>query len=541
MLRIVPSSGGAAKDYFDDQLQQGDYYSEKGQIIGEWGGRGAELLGLAGQEIQREVFHNLCDGKMPDGLRNLTAQKNDPEKRIVAYDLVQSAPKAFSALCALTRDPELEKMFQDSIKESMEDVQRMMVVRVRAKQDIADIDSGKTPGFHKQILCKDKKTGAVYYKKEYFRHSDNLVYGNFMHFTTRPVENEATGKTISFPQVHVHAFTFNATYDEHASPKKKGEEKGVWKAGNFAEIKRDGQYFDARFQSRLTDKLVKAGYAVERTKDSWTLTGVPDSLVKKFSERSTEIEAFAKEKGITSAKEKDNIGARTRLKKTSGLPMNELYELWWTKVADDGERQAMQKVANQLCGNKSPEVYNEELNHPALAMDSAIDHCFTRNSVIPQTHLVTQALRNSFGLATPEEIDGQLNRRELKSGVKKARTLVSTENVYKEEKVLLKYIRDTQGTVNRLYSGDYEFMSRIDEKGKPWELRAEQKSAVMNTLHSNDRVNIIRGAAGVGKSVSLEDLKRACGGKGIGVFGCAPTTRATHGLVEKGYSEAATS
>ncbi len=36
----------AAKNYFREHLSQGDYYSGKQRIAGQWFGRGAERLGL---------------------------------------------------------------------------------------------------------------------------------------------------------------------------------------------------------------------------------------------------------------------------------------------------------------------------------------------------------------------------------------------------------------------------------------------------------------------------------------------------------------
>ena len=539
MYRIVASYGGAhgAKDYFDKSLSRGDYYSEKGEIVGKWAGRGAERLGLLGKQIERADFHALCDGKMPGFGGNLTARKNDDEKRIVGFDIVADSVKAFSALWALTKDKNLEIMFQEAFDETMVDIEKKMVVRVRAKADIEAIEAGRAPGFCKEVKCRNKKSGETYFRKEYFRRSNNITYGSFMHFTTRPVADSATGKVFPFPQMHVHGFTFNATYDEHASPRKKGGPKGVWKAGNFADIKRDGNYFNARFQSRLTHKLVKAGYKIERDGKEWTLAGVPESLIEKFSKRTKDIEQEAARLGIVDAKEKEKLGARTRLGKDKGLPFHELYHIWWNEVADDGEKKAMENVAHQLCGapqKEDPEIAAKQ------AMDHAIEHSFERQSALPETELATHGLKQAYGAALPEAIDAQLQRKDILREEKNLRTFVTTQNVWEEEKGLLTFVKQSQGTVPRLRSGKYSFMEREDHNGNKWELNDQQKQAVLKMLASNDRVNIIRGAAGTGKSTTLEDFKRACDEKNISVCGFAPTTDATFGLQKKGFHEAVT-
>jgi TrwC relaxase len=38
-----------AKQYFEEHLCAGDYYSESDRVLGQWLGNGAELLGLSGR------------------------------------------------------------------------------------------------------------------------------------------------------------------------------------------------------------------------------------------------------------------------------------------------------------------------------------------------------------------------------------------------------------------------------------------------------------------------------------------------------------
>ena len=73
-----------------------------------------------------------------------------------------------------------------------------------------------------------------------------MVWAEFIHPTSAPVDG------IPDPQLHLHAFVFNTTWD--------GEESR-WKAGQFRELKRDAPYFQAAFRVRLANRLQDLGLA----------------------------------------------------------------------------------------------------------------------------------------------------------------------------------------------------------------------------------------------------------------------------------------
>ena len=79
------------------------------------------------------------------------------------------------------------------------------------------------------------------------------------HRVTRPVDG------VPDPHYHIHAFVFNATYDEL---------EARWKAGQFGNIKRDAPFYEAAFNARLAKTLVEAGYGIRRTDRSFELASV---------------------------------------------------------------------------------------------------------------------------------------------------------------------------------------------------------------------------------------------------------------------------
>ena len=61
-----------AKDYYTRQLAPSDYYMKDAvELPGQWGGRGAKLLGLKG-EVKQEDFFALCDNINPQTGEQLT-------------------------------------------------------------------------------------------------------------------------------------------------------------------------------------------------------------------------------------------------------------------------------------------------------------------------------------------------------------------------------------------------------------------------------------------------------------------------------------
>jgi hypothetical protein len=89
MLRITQnkSSAGAKKYYSEEYYREGksnelNYYSEKDQNIGKWGGggKGAKKFGL-GENISKEDFSALCDNQNPVTVEKITS-RNDSDRKV---------------------------------------------------------------------------------------------------------------------------------------------------------------------------------------------------------------------------------------------------------------------------------------------------------------------------------------------------------------------------------------------------------------------------------------------------------------------------
>ncbi|HUQ71442.1 MAG TPA: MobF family relaxase, partial [Planctomycetaceae bacterium] len=268
MLRIIQNvSAAGAKSYYSTA----DYFTEGQELAGVWRGEGAARLGLAGT-VNNAEWDALCDNRDPYSGDRLTLRQKD--YRRVGYDFNWHAPKSLSLLYSLTRDERLLEAFRESVDETMRDMEVEMKTRVRK--------SGRS---------EDRTTG-------------NMVYGEFVHFTARPVNG------LPDPHLHAHCFVFNTTWDK---------QECAWKAGQFGDLKRDASYFEAKFHARLAHRLGELGLPVVRTKQGWELAGVERATTEKFSRRTAEIEAEARERGILDSAAKDELGAKTRKRKQKNL------------------------------------------------------------------------------------------------------------------------------------------------------------------------------------------------------------------------------
>src|SRR5260370_9053356 len=254
MLRITMSvSPEAAAKYFDSALEKADYYA-KSETNGKgvWGGNAADLLRLSG-EVGREDFIRLASNEKAGG-GHLTERTK--EKRRAGYDFTFSVPKSVALYLAETGDGEVEGMIQAAFKETMADIERRMEARVRGKDD---------EGF---LRDEDRVTG-------------NLVYAAFTHRVTRPVDG------VPDPHYHIHAFVFNATFDEL---------EARWKAGQFGNIKRDAPFYEAAFNARLAKSLVEAGYGVARTARSFVAPSALRGVIQEFSRRTNHTSQAPRQK-----------------------------------------------------------------------------------------------------------------------------------------------------------------------------------------------------------------------------------------------------
>jgi conjugative relaxase-like TrwC/TraI family protein len=483
MIRMIQSSSAAhAKAYFSDALTKSDYYLNDQELRGSMNGLLANRLGLEG-EATKETFFALCENINPLTGEPMTPRTKDD--RTTGYDINFHCPKSVSVLHALAKDDHLLKAFQESVHQTMLDIERDSKTRIRKKGQYDDRDTGE------------------------------LLWANFIHQTARPVDG-----SLPDPHLHAHCFVFNATWDDN--------EQQI-KAGQFRDIKRDMPYYQSRFHKRLSDILIDLGYQVRQTDTSFEVKNVPQNVIELFSKRTDEIGRVAKEKGITDVKELSELGARTRSKKQKGHSMDELKTAWRQQIQELGSDE---QGAGQQIVRFAPDHQVKELS-PKQCVDYALLHGFERASVLQDRRLLASAYRYSLGNKniSLEQITQQFSDDKRLIHVKeKGRILTTTKQVLFEEKHMVKLAQQGQGKLKPLYAEAPEL-----------KLEGQQAEAVKHVLTTPHRVSIIRGAAGSGKTTLMREAISWIEKAGKAVTVVAPTSEASRGVLrQEGFEKAET-
>lgn len=483
MIRMVQSSSAEhAKAYFSEALTKADYYIDNQELSGRLHGRLGVRLGLQG-DVTKEIFFDLCENRNPHSGEPLTPRTR--EQRRVGYDINFHCPKSVSIVHALSKDGHIADAFQSSVGEVMKVMEADCQTRVR-----------KNGAFHN-------------------RDTKEILWVEFMHQTARPVEGFAPD-----PHLHSHCFVFNMTWD--------GQEKRI-KAGDFSIIKRDMPYYQALFHKVFSDKLIGQGYAIRKTAKSFEIEGVPQAAIDLFSKRTNEIGQYAKEYGIADPKKLGELGALTRSKKQKGLSMPELKSMW---------RKQIDELKDIPLADKHKTIRHAKDHLPLTitsmeCVDYALRHSFERASVVAERRLLESALRHGIGdgdessdaIARAVESDPRIIKVKEKN-----RWVCTTKEVLAEEKEMVALARNGLGHLKPLY----DEMPDI-------KLEGQQHKAVAHVLTTSNRISIIRGAAGAGKTTLMKEAKRLIEGKGKTLTVVAPTSDASKGVLkDEGFENADT-
>ena len=455
-----------------------DYYSEGQELVGSWGGKGAARLGLEGT-VDQFSFERLCDNLNPQTGQPLTPRTRT--ERTVGYDFTFSVPKSVSLLYALSGDEGIMTAFRSAVDETMREMEAEMQTRIRTgRQDL------------------NRTTG-------------NMTWAEFIHTTSRPVDG------VPDPQLHAHVFVFNTTWDE--------EEKR-WKAGQFRELKRDAPYFQAAFRVRLANKLQDQGFGVERKRDDFEISGIPADILGRFSRRTALIEKLAKEKGITDPGRKSELGAESREKKSKSLSTEALRKEWNTRLS-----QQESEVLAAVHRRERPMV--RKSRGEGASVEYAVDHSFVRDAVVPERKIITEALKRGLGAVTVDAVTRDVQERPLIRSKVDGRKMATTKEMVALESRMIDFARLGRGR-SRPLNPDRPCSREWFNDG--------QKAAVSHVLGSRDRVMIIRGVAGTGKTTLEQEIGEALAEAGKPVVALAQSVKASREVLreEAGFANADT-
>lgn len=498
MLTIRAMSNG--RGYAEQHLAHSDYFAEGQRIIGSWQGRGAAELGLVG-EVRAEQFEAIRQGLHPETGEHLRPRQS--ADRLSAggeiqsrgrhlYDFTLSAPKSISVMAALGEDDRLVRAHQQAVETAFKELEAMAAARVR-------IDGAN----------ENRVTG-------------NLVVAVYHHDTSRELD----------PQLHTHAVAGNLTYD--------GTE-GRWKALQASDIYAQRAYLTEVYRNALAHEVRALGYDVQDRHDTrgrdlgFEIRGVPEDLLHTFSQRSQQrdhaIERFTERTGRRPTDNEVAILVReTRRDKLIEISTDEVQARQRGRLTSE-ERQTLTDLRQQAV-DAAHDRTRLAFEPAAPALRHAEQHLFERRSVVQDHEVLTEALRHGRGSLALSDAKGALALEEASGALLRAGHQVATRASLEREEHMIAAINRGIGACDRL-GGDHVFLASD-------RLRPDQRHAVHDVLATRDWAVSLRGAAGTGKTATLQEIQRGLAEAGRDVVAVAPTRSAVHELQTVGFSRATT-
>ena len=521
LTKSVSYSAKQAANYFDEGLTKQDYYSEKGEVLGKWHGLAAKELGLKG-EIKREDFVALAKNRLPG---TITKENPDGEKltvrdaagRKVGYDFTFSVPKSVSLAYALHQDKRILDIVQTSVNETMKDMEKLMATQARDENG-----------------------------KKFYQNTGNMAWGSFVHEKSRPVETKVSDQLAheikerykgeelpnwfnaekntvvsSDPNLHVHNFIFNATYNK---------DKGRFQAGEFDAIFKNRQLLENVFHSRVAKRLQDIGYDIERNQHNYEIKGY-EELKDRFSNRRQSIVKDAKERGANTVEMRQEVALKSRLGKRRGVDDDLQHKIWWDRATHESGGNVPPPASGGLAiENKKEKISAKE------AIDYALEHSMERLSVVDKQELLVLGVKRGMGSITSvDELQKELDNRLGKSLYSKeqyGKTIYTTQEALKEEELLKNATRAGRNKLEPINPG-YQIQNE--------KLSEEQAEAVNHVLESKGFITIVTGGAGTGKTWSIKEVANGVKEAGVGFHAFAPSADASRGVQrEEGFKDAET-
>ncbi len=481
--------------YLGSHLTANDYYCENEHVTGTWMGKGAELLSLSGNSIDKSdaAFESLRKNLLPDGSGRLTPRS--PEKGVRFFDFQCSAQKSVSILAVTLDDKRLYGAHDRAAERAFAELERFAAFR---------------SGMSRQPQLTGKLCAAA-----------------FRHDASRALD----------PQLHTHFVVANATWDP---------DRKRWLALETSEIFKAIRYAGKVYQNELALECRRLGYQVESVRnekgrvEGFEIKGVDEEIRERFSKRRAEVEAgierFRREKGrAPTASEIHVITRETRNMKLSEITTPEVRTRQRAQLAESElarlnavKQRAIEGASSNQCATKAA----------WWALLHARDHIFERLSVVRGHQVVAEALNRQLGYLSLET---------LKRYMKSASNGIVRLAEHVRNPLLSCQWASTRGLHLERWAIDFVNQSMNsctplgETEGVDFDFKSdEQREVVLATLCTTDRIYGIRGCAGAGKTTSLREIQKGLEAAGRAAFYLAPTASAVEVLRRDGFSRATT-
>jgi conjugative relaxase-like TrwC/TraI family protein len=473
VLSIGKVGGGNGDPrYYIDNVAQGkeDYYSGRGESPGVWLGSAASNAGLSGTVDDSEF------------LQLLTVTTAQPRK-VLAYDLTFSAPKSVSVLYGIadrTVSPVVRDAHDRAVQEALGYVERHATWTRRGR------------GGHRVVR------------------GSGLSVAAFRHRSSRAGD----------PHLHTHSVIANATVAEGRATTLDGR-------ALYAHARTAGYLYEAALRKNLTEAL---GVEWEPVRNGIAeIRGIDREVLKHFSQRRTEILEQLERVGGRSRRAAEIAALDTRRSKNYNIDGPTLREQWRRRAAELGFDQQIINLLLDRCHPRPAQPPDLGTTAAELAAPDGITEqasTFDRRDVLRQW---AEAHRDGAGVQRLEQVAD--------------RWLASSQTVQLEDDESRRHLggprystpdmlaleqRLVVEAVDRRHAGaarvePAEATAALEQHQR---LSGEQAAMAARLTTSGAGVEVVRAAAGTGKTRALASARKVWEARGIRVFGCALAARA---------------
>jgi len=534
MLNLTSLKGGGAS-YYSQYLES---EAAKGEPKGKWHGdkEALETFGIdPTQEVTQEHLENIFAGKNALTGEGLVSNAGS-DKRTAAFDLTLSAPKSVSILHATSNDEMRDAISQaqsDAVQQAFDKVAKLIGSRA-GKDGVDKIDDVKT------------------------------VWSEFEHSEARSI-----GKDIPPDmQLHTHALLSNLALCPD----------GKIRALDGESLYANQHLIDYHYKHALNENMKELGFTTEVTVEGravgFEVTGVDKTLREEFSKRreqvldaETEAKAALAADGYhttDTAKLRDKAAQMTRQDKNKDVTREDNMERWKQEAKElgfnqetideiltDEFREANRQPAELSQGEYDLLVEDHKYDPEMLAEIAKLEPYSTENTLkgltqmdatFNESKIEAEVFKRSFGKVDIDTIQQRIDDVIDKSvwlEDSKGNKRYTTQEILDIETNVLETAKALQGsrTIEDFNKGVEATNNAL--KNYPT-IAEEQADMVKHLVHGEDKLSLVQGRAGTGKSFSMKVCNEAWQEMGKEVHGIAPSGKAAAGLQEGSGIESST-
>jgi conjugative relaxase-like TrwC/TraI family protein len=468
----------------------GDYYTKGADEHSEWGGKVAAELGLEGK-VGPAVFKVLLAGKVED--QQLGRRRSNGEiQHHPGWDFAVNAPKSVSIMALVAGDQRIVEAHEQAVTVALSYLEEHATMRHRVDGEVTEKTTGR------------------------------LIYARFTEHASRELD----------PHLHTHVVVMNIT-DERVGMNKVSLETRAM----FAEQMTAGQVY----RNELAHLLRERGYDVEfdPRKGLFEIRGVPKDLITDMSQRAEQIEAHAKEHGLTGQAARQQSFYVTRGPKQK-MSLEALHESWEGRLGKHAEAVRNTRADAEKAGARHIDVPQPVA---ARAMLFGLRQSEGKESVNNLGRLLQTALASHVGEVRLSDVRPIVEEHEARAKLLQTRYRTGDEihtrgrtsrKTARLEIALSDHVALALGEAKPLAS-----VESLRDAGIAHGLKPDQRTALLHLGLSSDRVVGVHGVAGSGKSTIIGALREAAGEEAT-LVALAPTSSAAGELGKKAGIEART-